>query len=233
MLLHGDGHDTTPLRRIPSPPLPSHLAMFAQQLGGRSLRRSIGGCGAPHAQSAQRTSTAARTLTSVPTVMAPAWGASSPAAAAATQARAPKESGTIASVFATLSGGSLSDSLPPRFLELKQSIVRDETHARALQQAWTEVLTALQKETGEVSARGESLIPQVTYPGDAATDENKVHEWMDASSLDALRKRGTVILKNVVAPEQALSWKNDIRQYINNNPHTKGVCHCFVPGSTH
>lgn len=43
-----------------------------------------------------------------------------------------KSEGTIADVFASLSGDAdLGSTLPPRFAELKRSFVKDENHAKA------------------------------------------------------------------------------------------------------
>lgn len=136
--------------------------------------------------------------------------------------KAPKESGTIASVFATLSGGSLSDCLPERFGALKKSIVKSQVHAQALQNAWVEVLTSLQQETQEVIQAGADLIPVVQYPGDDVVGDKILAEWLDSKTIEKIKKRGTVIVKGVVSKEEALGYKHHIQDYVAANPHTKG-----------
>jgi hypothetical protein len=145
-----------------------------------------------------------------------------PSSLASGMKKAPKESGTIASVFATLSGGSLSDSLPERFGTLKKSIVKSQLHAQALQIAWVEVLASLKQETQEVIKGGANLIPVVQYPGDDVVGDKKLAEWLDSKTIANVKKRGTVIVKGVVSEEEALGYKQSIQDYVAANPHTKG-----------
>lgn len=37
-----------------------------------------------------------------------------------------------------------------------------------------------------------------------------------------IKKRGTVVIRNVVGAEQALGWKEDIKDYIRKNPQVRG-----------
>lgn len=133
-----------------------------------------------------------------------------------------KKGGSIENVFATLSGGSLSDRLPDRFTEVKQSIIQSQSHSEAIQTAWKEVLESLKTETKEIEEKGASLIPQVTYPGDDVVDQKSLEEWMGKETIEAIKRRGSVIIKGVVPVEKALQWKQDIREYVKLNPQTKG-----------
>ncbi|PWN53064.1 DUF1479-domain-containing protein [Violaceomyces palustris] len=132
-----------------------------------------------------------------------------------------KQEGTIASVFASLSGGSLDDKLPPRFSELKKSMVRDDRHKRALKQAWLDVLSRLERRVEETKKLGPKTIPEVNYPGDANILK-PVSEWVSAENLEQIKDRGVVVVKGVVPQEQALRWKQEIREYVNRNPQVKG-----------
>jgi len=132
-----------------------------------------------------------------------------------------KGEGTIASVFATLSGGSLEDALPSRFADLKRSMIRDEAHATAIKSAWTSVLKSLNSELSHIIENGENSIPQVQYPGDEFAKKGLEH-WMDSKTLDEIKKRGTVIVKGVVEEAKALKWKEQIRDYVRANPKVKG-----------
>ena len=136
--------------------------------------------------------------------------------------RSAKESGTIASVFATLSGGSLSDVLPERFGALKRGLVESEAQAQGLQRAWNEVLACLERETKEVIRKGSDLIPVVQYPGKEAVRGKRLDEWLDVDTLQSLKQRGTVIVKGVIPEDEALAYKDQVRKYIAANPQTKG-----------
>lgn len=138
-----------------------------------------------------------------------------------------KEEGTIASVFATLSGGSLSDALPDRFRDLKKNIVQTELHAKALQKAWVQILAQLERETAEVIEEGESLIPQVQYPGDKIAINQSLDQWIDNETLGNIKKRGTFIVKGVIPEQTALKYKQDIQEYILANPRTKGALYIY------
>jgi hypothetical protein len=65
--------------------------------------------------------------------------------------RKPKEEGSIASVFSSLSG--TPPALPIRFVDLKKEIWRD-----ALMQSWREVLNELDGAIEEVAARGADVL---------------------------------------------------------------------------
>lgn len=134
-----------------------------------------------------------------------------------------KEEGTIASVFATLSGGSLENTLPPRFADLKKSLVRDEAHANAIKSSWRSVLQSLEKEIDLITQKGGDIVPEIIYPGDEIAKKSLEH-WMSPETLNEIKKRGTVIIKGVVDENQALEWKARIREYVRANPQVKGEC---------
>ena len=66
-------------------------------------------------------------------------------------ARKPKEEGSIASVFSSLSGSA--PALPARFSDLKKGIWKD-----ALIQSWIEVLKELECSIEKVVARGADVL---------------------------------------------------------------------------
>ncbi|EPQ32237.1 uncharacterized protein PFL1_00434 [Pseudozyma flocculosa PF-1] len=128
-----------------------------------------------------------------------------------------KKEGTIASVFATLSGGSLEAALPARFAELKRSMIRDEAHVQALKAAWLDVLTQLQGRVEETVERGGDLIPQIEYPTDAEAARQPIDKWTSPHTLEEVRQRGVAAIKGVVPAAQALQWKEDIQAYAKMN----------------
>jgi hypothetical protein len=116
----------------------------------------------------------------------------------------------------------METSLPARFSTLKKSLITSELHGKALEKAWREVLTSLQKETQEVIASGSDLIPVVEYPGVEAMQGRKLEDWLDVATVKHIKKRGTVIVKGVIPKAEALQYKQDIRDYVVANPQTKG-----------
>lgn len=144
---------------------------------------------------------------------------SAPSLAGATTEKQKKE-GTIASVFASLSGAG-ENALPSRFRDLKRDMVGSEKHADSMLQAWRQVLKGLQPEVDAIVSKGPEVIPTVQYPGEA-TARKPLAEWMDAETLADLRRRGVVRIKGVVSKEQALEWKESIKSYVKANPEVRG-----------
>lgn len=134
------------------------------------------------------------------------------------KASAAKEEGTIASVFATLSGGSLEDALPDRFSQLKQSLVSSPSHAEHLQRTWRSVLASLSRRVAETKRLGGACIPELEYPAfSAAHKVARLEDWTDAETYSAIKERGVAVIRNVVPAEQALQWKEDIKAYARLN----------------
>lgn len=128
-----------------------------------------------------------------------------------------KKEGTIASVFASLSGAG-DNILPTRFCDLKQEMVGGKKHADSMLKSWREVLQALQPEVDHIVKTGPAVIPTVQYPG----AHKPLEQWMDAATLAEIRRRGVVIIKGVVSKEQALGWKKAIQDYVKANPEVRG-----------
>ena len=140
---------------------------------------------------------------------------SSPDAALLTPRKAAKAEGSIASVFASLSGGTLEDALPDRFAQLKQSLVSSPAHAEHLQATWRDVLSALSARVSETVALGGACIPELEFPSTAPTAG--LESWTDKKTLQAIKERGVAVIRNVIPSQQALQWKEDIRAYAKHN----------------
>lgn len=129
--------------------------------------------------------------------------------------KAGKGEGTIASVFATLSGGTLEDALPDRFADLKRSLVTSPSHAEYLQTTWRSVLSALSARVAETERLGGDSIPEVTFP--STSDVGPLQSWTDASTYEAIQHRGVAVIRNVIPSDQVLAWKEDIKAYAARN----------------
>ncbi|GAC96212.1 hypothetical protein PHSY_003792 [Pseudozyma hubeiensis SY62] len=131
--------------------------------------------------------------------------------------KAGKNEGTIASVFATLSGGTLEDALPDRFAQLKQSLVSSPSHAEHLHRTWRDVLSSLNSRVAETSILGGKCIPEIEFPTASSTAAGALENWTDAKTYNAIRERGVAVIRNVIPSKQVLQWKEEIRAYAKAN----------------
>jgi hypothetical protein len=127
------------------------------------------------------------------------------------QSHGPKKEGDISSVFASLSNSS-AVPLPPRFAELKTSLLR--SHEDVLTSSWFRLLSSLHLEIEHVSSVGSEIIPTISF--DQINNYSRILPFSHS-----LRKRGVAVIKGVVPEAEALGWKQEIRDYITKNPHTK------------
>ncbi|KEF61574.1 uncharacterized protein A1O9_03142 [Exophiala aquamarina CBS 119918] len=118
-----------------------------------------------------------------------------------------KEAGDISSVFPSLSGKP-AEPLPPRFAEIKKSLVNGNEAAVA--DSWKRLLASLRGEIEEIRAKGSSVIPSMEF-------EDILAGKVPQTSLDAVRHRGTAVIRNVLPRQQALDLKQQAREYIAAN----------------
>lgn len=125
--------------------------------------------------------------------------------------KANRAEGSIANAFASMS--NQSQELPSRFLDLKRDLIRG--NESAILNSWSRLL---QKLTPERLASWDSqMIPEVHFSAIQANNGELPEE-----SKQALKERGTIIVRGLVSQMEALSWKQRIRDYIELNPSTKG-----------
>jgi hypothetical protein len=118
--------------------------------------------------------------------------------------RRQKKEGSIASVFTVLSGETVQP-LPSRFADLKKEIWKD-----GLVQSWREVLAELETAVDEVSAKGGTCIPQVSYA--------EIARGLSPEQIHAVKSTGTIIVKGGIPKDEALAWKQSLKEYIDANP---------------
>ncbi|KAI0029442.1 DUF1479-domain-containing protein [Vararia minispora EC-137] len=124
-------------------------------------------------------------------------------ATAAPASRQPKAEGTIASVFNSLSG-EISDPMPARFSDLKKELWTD-----ALVASWREILKELEVAAEEVASKGSDILPRVSL--------SDIKRGLSDAQKAEVRKRGTVIIDGGVSKEEALKWKQQVKDYIQAN----------------
>lgn len=133
-------------------------------------------------------------------------------ATAAPRVKKARKEGDISSVFVSLSGdGASGPHLPERFVAVKNQLLRDNRDA--VTASWTRLLNRLSEENQIVKERGSSIVPQINF------------EDLDnppAGFSDELKKRGVAVIRGVVPESEARTYKDDIQQYVRDNPWTKG-----------
>ncbi|KAF9817058.1 hypothetical protein IEO21_03640 [Rhodonia placenta] len=107
-------------------------------------------------------------------------------------------------VFTSFSGEPVV--LPDRFAALKRHICTDPER---MMHSWQGLLRELEGAVEEVAEKGAELIPQVSY-------SDVKHGLTDAQVMD-IKKRGVVIVKGGIPEEEALGWKESIKEYIGAN----------------
>lgn len=119
-----------------------------------------------------------------------------------------KPKGDISSVFSHLGGKGIN--LDPSFLTLKQEIAPKDP--AILNHAYRRLMESFEKETVEIKEKGSSVIPQVTF---AEIQSN--NGQFPPHIADEIRKRGCVVIRNVVSREEAQGYKEEIKKYIGNH----------------
>ncbi|KAF7502225.1 hypothetical protein GJ744_006430 [Endocarpon pusillum] len=127
--------------------------------------------------------------------------------AASTATKSTRPAGDISSVFPSLSGEK-AETLPQRFADLKLNYLN--RNQDAIQQSWTRLLASLHEEVAMVKSNGSSLIPNITF-GDIASKN------VSKAIADEVRRRGAVVIRNVLPQDEALALKAQAREYIKAN----------------
>lgn len=118
-----------------------------------------------------------------------------------------KKPGNILSAFKA----NIDDNLPDEFKSIKKEIVQccDE---KTLEASWVRLIDEFEKEIELIKEMGPEIVPQVEY---SAIVENDIK--FPSIVADEIRKRGCVVIRNVVDRNEALKYKELVQQYINNH----------------
>ncbi|KAK8162545.1 hypothetical protein IWX90DRAFT_246513 [Phyllosticta citrichinensis] len=122
-----------------------------------------------------------------------------------------KRAGDISDAFASLSGQEFKP-LDPSYALLKKNLIAG--YEDAVRASWDRLLKTLQDEVSTIVALGSNVIPEVEYSDIAKAQVSKSFE-------EEHRKRGVAIVRGVIDENEVLSWKEELREYIRRNPHTK------------
>lgn len=124
--------------------------------------------------------------------------------------QAQKRAGDISDAFVSLSGQKF-EPLTPEYADLKGRLIKG--HESEVRESWERLLLHLREEIPLVVELGSKVIPEIDFKDLDDAPETFSNE---------LRKRGVAVVRNVVPEQEALQWKEDLREYIRQNPQTKG-----------
>ncbi|OLY78918.1 hypothetical protein AYI68_g7023 [Smittium mucronatum] len=118
-----------------------------------------------------------------------------------------RKAGNIGSIFVS----SFKGELPAHYQELKKEIAPKDPSV--IQNAWKRLESSFKEEIPKIKELGSQVIPQVNF-----------HEKFDfPSDMKAeIKKRGCVIIRNVVPPEVAQGYKQQVLDYIAAHPGVPG-----------
>ncbi|KAL4788717.1 hypothetical protein BJX76DRAFT_344816 [Aspergillus varians] len=119
-----------------------------------------------------------------------------------------KAAGDISSVFPSLRPDYKPEPLPSRFKDLKESLFRK--NEEALKKSWERLLPSLEEEVHQIKLKGSDIIPSVEY-------SDVVSGNLSPESLAEIRRRGSVVIRNVVPRREARGWKERIEEYVAAN----------------
>lgn len=122
---------------------------------------------------------------------------------------ASRRAGDISDAFASLSGQQFAP-LAPEYADLKGRLIRG--HHDAVRASWERLLRDLCEEIPHIIEAGSNVIPEIDFKDIGNAPEAFSNE---------LRKRGVAVVRGVIPEQEVLGWKEDLRQYIKENPQTK------------
>ncbi|KAF8886070.1 DUF1479-domain-containing protein [Gymnopilus junonius] len=106
-------------------------------------------------------------------------------------------------------------ALPARFADIKASIAASypDFEANAIQ-SWGEILQELNEVAKVIKTDSVDYVPQVNF-----TDLHK----LSPEGVEKIKRRGTVVIKDIVPDEQAAKWKDELKEFVKINPDVDGL----------
>ncbi|KAK0467990.1 uncharacterized protein EV420DRAFT_1616734 [Desarmillaria tabescens] len=80
-------------------------------------------------------------------------------------------------------------------------------------QAWADILVELKKATQKISAGGSEFIPQVQF---------FELQGLPADKIADIRRKGCLVIKDIVDDVQAIAWRESLEDFISTNPNADG-----------
>ncbi|PPQ79097.1 hypothetical protein CVT25_002890 [Psilocybe cyanescens] len=105
-------------------------------------------------------------------------------------------------------------ALPARFIDLKVEIASAyPDFEQNATRSWVEILEEMDKVTKKIIEEGVNYIPEVDF----AHLEN-----LNREEVEKIKRRGSVVIRNVVPDEQAVKWKEELKEFVTVNPTVEG-----------
>ncbi|KAG5644640.1 hypothetical protein DXG03_008022 [Asterophora parasitica] len=107
--------------------------------------------------------------------------------------------------------------LPARFADLKRDITASyPDFEERITKAWGEIIAELQAVNAQIAQGGQDYIPQVKF-----ADLHK----LGAEDIDKIKRRGTVVIRDVVPDAEAIRWKELLEEFVKANPDVEARAH--------
>lgn len=119
-----------------------------------------------------------------------------------------KKAGDIFSAFAV----GVKDELPARYRDLK-----NELRPQSIQAAWDRLINVYEKESEMIQQLGSKAIPEINFKDLQANNGTFPEE-----TLKAIQKSGCIVVRGVFEREEALGYKQQVRDYIAAHPGISG-----------
>lgn len=121
-----------------------------------------------------------------------------------------RREGDISDSFASLAGIK-DEPLPDQFRQLKLSLI--EGREEKIKASWNRLLQRLEIENDVIAELGSKVIPEIRF--------DNLEDDLSRNS-DAIKKRGSAVIRGVIPEDEARQYKFDLEEYIRKNPQTKG-----------
>lgn len=100
-------------------------------------------------------------------------------------------------------------------LKLKQAIAPSiPNFEERVTKAWAEILEELATKTVEISKAGSTYIPQVKFSD---------LDILPPETIQEIKRKGSVVIKDVVDDDEAISWRKSLVEFVKANPDVEGI----------
>ncbi|KXN88349.1 hypothetical protein AN958_07494 [Leucoagaricus sp. SymC.cos] len=105
-------------------------------------------------------------------------------------------------------------SYPPHFLDVKHEIASSYPDFEArITKAWKEIIAELAVVTQQIHDVGNNYIPQVNF---------SELDTLSAEQITMIKRRGCVVIKDIIDDEKVIAWKETLREFTRTNPDVEG-----------
>lgn len=103
-------------------------------------------------------------------------------------------------------------ALPDRFIRVKEALIAGKE--KDVIASWKRLLAALRDEIDVIAATGSDIIPSIN--SDDLSDTTRFSKFSSQ-----LKSRGAAVIRQVVKPDKAKQWKEELDFYLDGNPQAR------------